>query len=158
MTNELERQIIEIIATDRISIPIKSIGGKLDRTKPKLAKAVDLEAYDGDFAGDRVYARVEEDETMKARGMRNGIEKFKAEYPRHGDVLEGYIAEERLVRETNLYFGVNTGCRLTAEDYMGVMRSLGFTDRVAADLYPNLMEISNKLSRKRQEERSILIG
>ncbi|MFH1500606.1 MAG: hypothetical protein ABIE22_01530 [archaeon] len=158
MTENLERQIIEVIATDRISIPIKSIGGKLDRSKPKLAKAIDVSEFGNYFVGDRVYARVEEDSTMKARGMREGIEKFKAEYPRHGDVLEGYIAEERLVRETNLYFGVNPGCRLTSDDYMGVMKSLGFTDRVAADLYPDLMEISRNLSRKRKEERSILIG
>ena len=41
MTNEtLERQIIQLIATDRIDIPISSMSGKLKRRKPKLAEAV----------------------------------------------------------------------------------------------------------------------
>ena len=39
---ELERQLIEIVATDRIDVPISSMSGKLKRRKPKLAKAVDL--------------------------------------------------------------------------------------------------------------------
>jgi len=58
-----------------------------------------------------------------------------------------------------MYFGMHEGRRLTAEDYMGVMRDLGFSDGVAANLYPELMDISYKMARKRDEtERRILIG
>lgn len=35
-----ERQLIELIATDRIEMPISSMSGKLKRQKPKLAQAV----------------------------------------------------------------------------------------------------------------------
>ncbi len=46
MTNNIERQVIEIIATDRIDIPISSMSGKLKRGKKKLAQALELENGD----------------------------------------------------------------------------------------------------------------
>ena len=159
MPETTERQIIELIATDRIDIPISSMSGKLKRAKPKLAKSVDLSPYKGQsFAGERCYARIESEELMKARGMRDGIEEFANRHPQYGKILNGIIEEKRVERETYLYFGVQPGCRLTADDYMGVMQSLGFTEGTARSLYPELMDISYKLSRKRGEERSILIG
>ncbi|HRZ85201.1 MAG TPA: hypothetical protein P5277_00290 [Candidatus Paceibacterota bacterium] len=152
----VERQIIGLIAADRIDIPISSMSGKLKRMKPKLAEEI---AFPGsNYQGERVYARIEEEDKMKARTTREAINEFKEAYPTHGKVLEGLIAEKRLQKETHLYFGVNEGCRLTSDDYMGVMTDLGFTPAVAASLYPELMDISRKLSRKRSEERSILIG
>ena len=70
-----------------------------------------------------------------------------------------YIEEERSVREDHFYFGVNNGCRLTADDYLGVMIGLGFTETTARRLYPELIETSRKMSRRRkEEERSVLIG
>jgi len=158
MTQNLERQIIELIATDRISIPIKSMSGKFDRQKPKLGKLINLSEYENNFVGERVYARIERGEQLKARTIRESIDKFSEEYPRHGKILNGYIEEKREDREINLYFGMNEECRLTEEDYLGVMENLGFTETTSKRLYPELMEISRKISRKRQEERSILIG
>jgi len=158
MTEPLERQIIEVIATDRIHIPISSMEGKLKRKKPKLGKEVDLGDYDNNFQGDRVYARVEPENKMKARGMKEAIDVFEVRHPKYGAELRGLIAEQRELSETHLYFGVNEGCRLTADDYMGVMTDLGFTENTAQQLYPNLMDISRNMSRKRDEERSVLIG
>lgn len=158
MTENLERQIISLIATDRIDIPISSMSGKLKRLKPKMAKQIDLQEYGNRFEGERVYARVGEFETEKARGMKEGIEEFSTMYPRYGAVLNGLIEEKRIEREVNMYFGVNLGCRLTSEDYLVVMKNLGFSESGARDLYPELMEVSRNLSRKRNEERSILIG
>jgi len=157
MTDKTEKRIIEIIATDRIDIPISSMSGKLKRQKPNLARAVQLLPGES-FEGDRVYARLEAEDVNKARGMRDGIELFKQEYPKYGSILEGYIQENRVLRETHLYFGMNPGARLSAEDYLGVMENLGFSEGTARSLYPELMEVSRKLSRKREEERSILIG
>ncbi len=154
----LERQIIELIATDRIDVPISSMSGKFKRIKPKLGKAINLSEYDNKFIGERIYARIEENNTEKARGMKEGIEKFSEKYPREGKILRGYIEEQRKDREINLYFGMNEGCRLTEEDYLGVMTNLRFTETTSKRLYPELMEISRKISRKRQEERSVLIG
>ena len=104
MTEQIERQIIQLIATDRIDVPISSMSGKLKRAKPKLAKGIDLSQYDGDFQGDRVNARVESDEKMTARGMKEGIEIFEGEFPRHGQVLRGYIEAERAKKETRTSF------------------------------------------------------
>jgi len=157
MTNKLEKQIIELIATDRIDIPISSMSGKLKRQKPKLATTIDLSEYENDFIGERVYARIEAEDLMKARGMKEAIDIFSQEFPRYGTILNGLIEEQRALRETHLYFGVNEGCKLTSEDYMGVMESLGFNETTAKSLYTELMDVSRNLSRKRQEERRILI-
>jgi len=156
---DIERKVIRIIATDRIDIPISSMSGKLKRQKPKLAKGLGLNPGDS-FEGERVYARVEErDDIMRARGMKEGIDRFSSEYPRYGKILRGYIEEERATSETHVYFGMYDGKRLTSADYMEVMTNLGFSEGVARNLYPELMDISHKLTKKRDgEERSILIG
>ncbi len=157
MENEtLERQVIELIAADRIDKPISSMSGKLKRRKPKLAQAVELPK--GSFIGDRVWARVSSKDEMRARGVKEGIEKFAEQFPKYGQILRGYIEEQRTVREKYLYFGMNDGCKVTSVDYMSVMTDLGFTPATAERLYPELMDISRKMARKREEtERSILL-
>ncbi len=157
MTN-IEQQIIDLVATDRIDIPISSMSGKLKRTKPELAKEIDLEPYKGRYDGKRVHARVEREDRSKARGMREGIELFIREHPKYGAILQGMIDEKREEREIHLYFGVNENCRLSDDDYIGVLTDLGFSGARARDLYLELIEISRQISRKRGEERSILIG
>jgi len=158
MTKNIERQLIELIATDRVYIPVSSMDGKLYRTRPKLGKTLGL-SDDGDsFNGERVYARVEEGEQLKARTMREAIDEFSEEYPRHGKILNGYIEERRDEKEVNLYFGMNDGCRLTDADYMSVMKNLGYTDALATKTLPGILDYSRRLSKKRQEERSVLIG
>lgn len=160
MTNEtLERQVIELIATDRIEIPISSMSGKLKRQKPKLAEALGLSNDGAKYAGDRVYARVKAEDKQKARGMKEGIAKFAEEFPKYARILIGYIEEQRTLKETHLYFGANPGARLTSEDYMNVMRNLGFSEPRSESMYQELMAVSRNLSKKRDEtERSILIG
>lgn len=155
----LERQVIELVAADRLHIPLSSLDGKLKRMKPKIAGAVYLPDGKTSFKGERVYARVEEqDTTQKARTMKEAITAFSEQYPRHGKILQGMIEEERQARETNLYFGLNEGCRLTTDDYLGIMQNLGFTEAGARNFYPELIEVSRKISRARDEERSIMLG
>ncbi len=154
----LERQIIELVAMDRIEIPISSLSGKLKRQKPKLAGDIDLSEYEGKYLGERCYARIESEDLQKARGMKEGIDEFSKRHPRYGAELQSLIDEKRDERETHLYFGLNDGCRLSDSDYIGVMKSLGYTEAGAQSLYPALMETSRKISRKRDEERRILIG
>jgi hypothetical protein len=153
----MEKQLIEIIATDRIDIPISSMSGKLKRAKPKLAKALDFKGKKS-FEGDRSYARVESKDKMKARGMREGINLFAQEFPRYGKILNGMIEEKRAKKETHVYFDLYQGCKLSTNDYMSVMTDLGFSEQRAEGLYQELMKVSRNLSRKRDEERSIMIG
>jgi hypothetical protein len=156
-TNEtLERQIIELVAIDRIGIPIKSMAGKIDRQKPKLA--VNIALPDDNYSGERVYARIRDEEGMKARGLSRAIGVFCEKHPQYGKELKGLIAEQRTVREPTLYFGMQPGCRLTTQDYMEVMTNLGFSEARADGMYSELMDASRKISRARDEERSILIG
>ncbi len=159
LEQKVERQIIELVAVDRIDIPISSMSGKLKRRKPTTAKGINLTQYGGNFTGERAYAFTETEDKMKARGMAEGIEQFSNQFPRYGDILKGIIAEKRVEKETHLYFGLNEGRRLTSEDYKSVMTDLGFSEGMAESLYTTLMDASRKISKARiDEERSILIG
>src|SRR3989338_4022581 len=156
MTNE--RQVLELIATDRLHIPVSSMSGKLKRRQPKLAQELGL-VEGRPFFGDRAYARVESEDVSKARRLSDAVETYCADRPREGAVLKGYIAETRIEAETHVYFGMNEGCRLTEADYLGVMADLGFSEAVARNLYQPLLDVSRKISKKRDEgERSVLIG
>lgn len=157
-TNEtLERQVIGLIAADRLDIPISSLSGKLKRMKPKLAGRIELAK--GSYNGTRVYARVEAKDILKARTISEAVDDFCTEHPQYGAVLQQMIEDKRSVSETHLYFGIQQGCRLTAEDYLGVMADLGFTEAQASSLYGPLMDTSRNIARKRAEgERRILIG
>lgn len=156
-TNEqLERQVIELVAADRIYIPVSSIDGKLKRMRVKLAQGISVP--NGRYIGERVYARVDDEDCMKARGVKEGIEEFAKQYPKYAGILAGLIEEKRMERETHLYFGLNEGCRLTADDYLSVMANLGFTETQARTLYGPLIEASRTISRKRDEERSVMLG
>ncbi len=156
MTSEtLERQLIQLNAMDRIEIPISSMSGKLKRAKPKFAQSLDLP--NGRYAGERVYARVEFEDKLKARQMKEAVAEFCEEHPTYGEILTQKIEDKRSVRETHMYFGVNPGCRLTADDYLGVMSDLGFTEAQSRALYEPLINTSRKIARSRSEERSVLI-
>ncbi|HJX50053.1 MAG TPA: hypothetical protein VJ438_01185 [Candidatus Nanoarchaeia archaeon] len=159
MTNEvLERQVIELVAADRLFIPVSSMDNKLKRRREKMAEAIELLGSNL-YRGDRIYARTEEKDKMKARTMKEAIATFSEQYPTHGKVLQGMIAEKRLQKEKHLYFGVRDGCRLTCNDYIEVMKDLGFGPVSANSLYHELIEVTRNLSRKRAEgERSILVG
>lgn len=157
-TNETtERQIIGLIAADRLHIPLSSLDGKLKRMKPKLANAVVLPNEQRAYNGERVYARIECESMQKARGMKEGVEVFCEQFPQYGTILKGMIEEERVARETHLYFGTQEGKRLTADDYLGVMANLGFSEASARSMYGELMDVSRNISKKRDEERSIML-
>jgi hypothetical protein len=160
MEEQLERQIIDLVAVDRIYVPLSSFDGKLKRRRPKLAEALNAaEEFDGSFKGERAYARVESEDKQVARGMRDGVEEFSKKFPKYGKILNGIIEEERTKRETHLYFGMNPGKRLAQDDYMAVMQDIGLSEAKAEQFYPVVMEISRNLTRKRDgEERSVMIG
>lgn len=153
----MERKILELVAADRIEIPLSSMDQKLRRTRLSLGSEL-ADLVGSGYVGERVFARVVDEEKEKARGMKEAIVEFEQEFPKYGAVLRGKIAEKRILREKHLYFGVNEGKRLSSDDYMSVMQSVGLTPAVASALYPDLMEISRKLAKARQEERSVIVG
>src|SRR3989344_3106903 len=153
----MERKILELIAADRLDIPLSSMDQKVRRIRMDKGREI-ADSIDGRFLGERVYARVVDEDKEKARGMKEAIAEFEQEYPKYGAVLRGKIAEKRILREKHLYFGVNEGRRLSSDDYMSVMQSIGLTPAVANALYPDLMEVSRKLAKARQEERSVIVG
>ncbi len=151
----LEKQLIGLIAADRLDVPISSMSGKLKRMKPKLANAIILPG--ANYSGERAYARVEVEDKLKARTMSEAVDEFCTQYPNPGQVLTQMIEDKRAEKETHLYFGMNTGCRLTADDYLSVMAKLGFTEVQARNLYEPLIVTSRNISKKRDEERSIIL-
>jgi hypothetical protein len=159
MTNEmLERQLIDLVAADRMYIPVSSMDSKLKRRRESMAKGIVM-PESGAYRGERVYAKISTEDEMKARTLKEAIAAFNEKYPTHGKVLNGLIAEKRLQKETHLYFGVREGCRLTSDDYLTVMKDLGFGPESAKSLYHELIEVSRNLARKRaDEERSVLVG
>lgn len=152
-----EGHLIRLIATDRIEIPISSMSGKLKKQKKPIAQEA-AEGFNVRYIGDRTYGRIVEEDKMKARGMKEGVAEFTERYPKYGQVLGDLIKEKRKEHERHLYFGMQDGCRITADDYREVMTNLGFTPAMAEELYPALMDVSRKISRKRDEERCIMIG
>lgn len=162
MAENIEQKILYLVATDKSEIPVSSFDGKLKRLRTKLASGIDLSDYDNDFSGERVFARVEESDEMRARGLREAINEFRREYPKYGKILEKLIKQKRNQREVHLYFGMQPESKLTREDYVKVMRDLGLSQHSAERLYPILMEISSGLQQKRKKTgkdvRSIIIG
>lgn len=156
MNEQLERQVIGLVAADRIFIPISSMDSKLKKMRKTAAQAISLPG--NKYSGERVSAHVVDEEGRKARGMSEAIDIFCGKHPQYGKELRGLIAEQRTVTEPTLYFGMNPGCRLTSADYMQVMTSLGFSEAKAESMYGELMDASRKISRARDEERSILVG
>ena len=90
--------------------------------------------------------------------MKEAVAEFAQEFPKYGQILLGKVAEKRVLAEEHLYFGVNPGCRLTTDDYIGVMQSLGLTEGTARSLYPDLLKVSRKLAKAREEERTVIVG
>jgi len=157
--NDTQRQIIDLVAAERLFRPITSMAGKLERQRPKLARAIDLDPYKGKFNGERAYARVVAEDKLKSRTIREGVDQFAQEHPKMGQILNQMIEDSRSVSETHMYFGMQTGCRLTADDYLTVMDKLGFNEAEAQRLYEPLMQVSRKMANKKGDiERSILIG
>ena len=98
-----------------------------------------------------------------ARATAQAIESFKSEHPKYGRVLQETIDRKRAERETHLYFGMQEGRLVPKAEYMAVMQDLGFTEATSESLYPELMDISYKLAKKRgtpasRTERSILVS
>ncbi|MEK6825941.1 MAG: hypothetical protein AABY00_04095 [Nanoarchaeota archaeon] len=157
----MECEFIELIARDRLEIPLSSMYQKMKKAKKELAQGLAgrVKELDGaELEGERVYAHIDREDKEKARGMKEAVAEFAQEHPRYGAILLKKVAEKRKFAEEHLYFGVNTGCRLTTDDYITVMRSLGLSEGVARNLYPDLIHVSRKLAKAREEERRIIVG
>jgi len=158
---KMEQQIIALIAKDRLEIPLSSMYQKIKKAKAKDAKGLAeliKESEGHEFESARTYAHVDKEDKEKARGMKEAVAEFAKEFPKYGSILLGKIAEKRVIAEEHLYFGVNPGCRLTTEDYLTILQSTGLSEGTARAMYPDLINVSRKLARSREEERSTIVG
>ena len=91
-------------------------------------------------------------------GVRDGVNEFSSKFPKYGKILNGIIEEQRTVREKHLYFGMNDGKRVTGDDYLAVLEGMGLGPATAEKYLDVALDISRNLTKKRSDERSILVG
>ena len=157
----MQKNIIGLIAEDRIELPFSSFRNKLQKRKLTVARdlADALGGVGSSFSDGRVYARVEAKDRSLARGMKEAIAEFSEEYPAYGNILKGKVAEKRGSREEHLYFGMEENSRLSGSDYLEVLKDLDISEHQAHRMYPALMESSRRLHYARDKtERSIIVG
>lgn len=156
---EIEKETRTLIATDILYKPFSSLGDKGKRRAEKHAKNITAFLKEGEEKGERIFARIEKKDEEKARTLREGIDAFKKEYPKYGNLLEGCIAKKRMSLNKYLIYGLEGSFKLAEEDYVKVMMNLGFTRREANSVYPHILAISERLGKAvEQAERSMLIS
>jgi hypothetical protein len=157
MTQGIENKVIGLIAVDRIDISLSSMHQKLARKKKSLADGI-ADIVTESYSGERAYADVITEDNNKARGYKEGVKEFSKQYPKYGKILIGMIEHKRAQKDTYLEFGLNSGKKLSSQDYITVMKSVGLTDSQAMKMYPVVSEVSRKLADAKTESRTILLS
>jgi hypothetical protein len=156
--SELEKKVRRLIAGDITSKVLKSLGDKGDRRLKKGAKEI-VNLLGEEEPNNRFYVGIERTEEEKARTLREGINAFKKQYGRYGNILEGLIAEKRIKRNKNLVYRLNKGYNLSEEDYIQIMMDLNFERREASAMYPHILAISERLKKANEQmKRTILLS
>ncbi|MBI2046707.1 hypothetical protein HYT26_00890, partial [Candidatus Pacearchaeota archaeon] len=100
----------------------------------------------------------EKPEEMKARTQNEGIDEFCKKYPQYGKILNGLIEEKRMGRCNYLVYRLKEGYKLSEEDYVKVIRDLGFDEREAAAIYSHILSYSERVGKAGESnERTILL-
>ncbi|MEM2956315.1 MAG: hypothetical protein QW041_01955 [Candidatus Pacearchaeota archaeon] len=157
---EPEKAVRKLIATNDLRIPFSSIYQKIKAYENNIASGVQGYVNEKADFGNSVIAYIEYKDKNVARGMREGIEEFKKQYPRYGAILEGLIQEKRIKREIHLIYRLNEGYKLHDNEYVSVIKDVaGLNDLEAEKIFPEIMKVSDRLKKKRKEGlREILIG
>jgi len=156
----IEVFVRDLIASDVIYRPLKSLGEKgVRRLDSKARNIADL-LKEREEVGERVHAKVERiKEEQKARTLKQGIEAFKRNHPKYGEILQGFIDETRMRQNRYLVYGLEGDFKLGEEDYLRVMMDLGFSRREASSIYPHIIAVSERLGKaSEQDERKILVS
>lgn len=158
-----EEQVRMLIAYDQLDIPLNSLHGKANRRSDKIAGSI-AELVENNANFGNAIASVRYQDQQKARALREAVDIFCARNPAAGRELQTVIEDKRVEREVYLSYGLQTGSRLSANDYMTAMQSIGIGPARAEKLYPILLETSRDLQRARGREqttcdpREILVG
>ena len=156
---EIEKNVRYLIALDVVSRVLKSLGDKGVRREKKTAKNIVDLLNDKEPLGDRVVARLETRDEQKARTLRQGIDVFKEKYPKYGDELENFIKETRTDHNLYLVYGLRENYKLSEDDYVSVMKDLGFSDREAKSIYSHIVAVSERANKAIEtSERNILVN
>ncbi|MFH0831292.1 MAG: hypothetical protein V1886_00275 [archaeon] len=156
---EIEKETRTLIALDILYKPFSSLGDKGKRRAEKHVKNIANLLKDREEKGERIFARIEKKAEEKSRTLREGIDTFKKEYPKYGELLEKCIEKKRTDNNKYLVYGLASGFKLGEEDYTQVMMDMDFTRREANSVYPHILAISERLGKaKEQAERKMLIS
>ena len=141
MTNERtdgEKAVRKLVATNDLRIPFSSVYQKIKAYEDTVSAGVQGYVNQSEPFGNSSAASLEYKDKNVARGMRDGIEEFKKQYPKYGAILEGLIQEKRVKSETHLIYGLNEGYKLHDNEYVSVIKDVaGLEDSEAAALFPD---------------------
>lgn len=154
---EIEKYVRHMVALDVLGKPFKTLGDRAWRRENKLAKMIAdclIEKYD---VGERVFVEVEKIDEEKARTLREGVEAFKKEFPRYGKILEEMIKGRRIRKNKYLRYGLNEDFVLGSEDYISVMKDLGFEREEACAVYPHIKVISERLGKSKEQSKRLIL-
>jgi len=163
MTNERtegEKAVRKLVATNNLRIPFSSIYQKIKACEDNFAAGIQGYVNEKVNFGNSATAIVEYKDKNAARGMRDGIDAFKTQYPKYGAILEGLIQEKRVKSETHLIYGLNEGYKLHDNEYVSIIKDVaGLNDSEAEIIFPEIMKVSERLNKKKKEGlRDILVG
>ncbi len=151
---EIDKEIMKIVALDRVHVPFSSAEGKLKRRREKAVSGLDRDDV-LEFSGERAYARIEDKSDSKKRGYEGAVKLFCEKHPKLADELNELVEEQVTKKEERLYFGMHPGARINPGMYEEVMSDIGFTPGEARAVYPTIVEASRRIVKARGIERSV---
>lgn len=157
MTNrtKLETNIRYLVACNILEKPLSSLYQKAKKLKFPYAEESASLIREG-ISAERVIATIDtKEEEIRSRSMRAAVNEFKTEHPRLGEKLERMIQEKRASKSEVLVYAIEPDFNLGTEDYVRVMKDLGFSRELANATYPHLKEISDNIERAKKKNKHL---
>lgn len=132
-----------LVASYQIASPLGAYAKRADRIKKTAANEVyerlaDREIVPGDAS---VYASLDWEDKMTARGLRLGVEEFKKNHPQYADELEGTIKHQRECRRTYVEFGLNS--EMPDNVYLGILEEIGIPSNIVRSTLSTIKRVSD---------------
>ncbi|MBI3623380.1 hypothetical protein HY212_04870 [Candidatus Pacearchaeota archaeon] len=145
---KLEEAVENMIAFKVITSTTGSISDRAKRKLELFSRDVyDRLKKDEGFSEDSIVeARIRWEDKLAAKGMKLGIDEFKQQYPKEGEILQQIIDTHRGARRA--YIDFNSSEELPQDFYLKVIQSFGITPRQAIKVYEAVTIFQESLGKK----------
>ena len=145
---KLEQAVENMVAFKIITSTTGSISDKAKRRLEVFGREVydRLKENQGFSDNSMVGASIRWEDKMVAKGMRFGIEEFKQQYPKQGEVLQQIIDTHRGARRAYIDFSVIG--ELPKEFYLGIIQQFELTPKQAIKVYEAVMTLQESLGKE----------